>query len=590
MAAEVTVNDLQEICNDIESLILPSFGPNGLKSMLCTDTGKLVITSDGISVLNSLHSTHPVGKLVTEAISSFHKQNGDMSKSFIILLKNIIGELQDQCGVNKSSMLAAVRHSVGIIQESTVKCLKYCDVICILKTRINAVKHAISIIVTSSLKGKLDLKTVKRVSEIVVQWFCEEDGVEQMETKVCHHISNYTVLTTECPGYPAWSSQLVGGILIDGHCLVFHKDILKQSVKFALLSYDPTKRVTSEENYTVQVQGEKQSIQCLKWEEKIVSSVIDRLKAVGVNLLLYSETASTAMVQICNTHDVTLVHCVSLEYLQYISDECGSDILYNMQDITWDKRAIVGSAGSCVEVAVNKNRYLVLQNLHCGDKCETDLGETCHLLVCAPTAGMCRQLSLCILNTLKLLRAWLNHGDYKVQTTCPDQQSAGWNSGGTDLSGLEYRMKKVGKTSHAHGVAFLGGGAFEVTLHKELSCFLDTHQELTDSTKVALKAVSKALLSIPLALLSNSYSQNIKHNGSLQLERLVLSSPHLCGVNGISGASIVTNRDVLEAVSVKCSLLFAVLELLQQLLKVDYMCSVVKLTQQQDSDSEEESV
>ena len=74
------------VCKSLLSILEPGFGPLGLKTMICTDTGQVTVTNNGLSILQSLHLSHPVAKLILESVAKAVTWTGDGCKSFIMIL------------------------------------------------------------------------------------------------------------------------------------------------------------------------------------------------------------------------------------------------------------------------------------------------------------------------------------------------------------------------------------------------------------------------------------------------------------------------------------------------------------------------
>lgn len=50
----------------ISNILKSSLGPQGLDKMIVNDTGDIVITNDGATILNHLEVEHPAAKILVE--------------------------------------------------------------------------------------------------------------------------------------------------------------------------------------------------------------------------------------------------------------------------------------------------------------------------------------------------------------------------------------------------------------------------------------------------------------------------------------------------------------------------------------------
>ena len=77
---------VQSIANVVKS----SLGPQGLDKMLVDETGEVVITNDGATILKLLSIEHPAAKILGDLAQIQDKEVGDGTTSVVILAAELL--------------------------------------------------------------------------------------------------------------------------------------------------------------------------------------------------------------------------------------------------------------------------------------------------------------------------------------------------------------------------------------------------------------------------------------------------------------------------------------------------------------------
>ena len=173
------------------------------------------------------------------------------------------------------------------------------------------------------------------------------------------------------------------------------------------------------------------------------------------------------------------------------------------------------------------------------------------------SAGACRQVALDLNSSFKVLRAWLEGGQYLE---------------------LENTTAGLLDTSRC-AVHVCGGGSFEMALRRAMQKHLNEASRIPDQENslhnVVFSAVSSAVTEVPLRLLQNSYHP---HQASVALiERLAGDRETVIGINGRTGRQLHSSSRAIEPLAAKMRVLSCVLELTAQILRIDCVVGVKKL-------------
>jgi len=109
-------NAIQAIASAVEGTL----GPKGLDTMLVDSTGKVIITNDGVTILNKMEASHPAAKMLIQVARSQQKEVGDGTTTATILSSQLLTESVNQ--INKGVPIPKL---IKGIKEGIVLAIQY---------------------------------------------------------------------------------------------------------------------------------------------------------------------------------------------------------------------------------------------------------------------------------------------------------------------------------------------------------------------------------------------------------------------------------------------------------------------------------
>jgi len=79
-----------EACDDLKKKISSSFGPNGMNKLMLQKNGRILISSDTVSILNNLKFIHPASKILVFSALFQEQELGDNAGTVILLSTEIL--------------------------------------------------------------------------------------------------------------------------------------------------------------------------------------------------------------------------------------------------------------------------------------------------------------------------------------------------------------------------------------------------------------------------------------------------------------------------------------------------------------------
>lgn len=105
--------------NAIASAIEGTLGPKGLDTMLIDTSGQVVITNDGVTILNKMEVNHPAAKMLIQVARAQQNEIGDGTTTATILSSELLSEAVNQInkGVPIPKIIAGVKKGIELAQQ-----------------------------------------------------------------------------------------------------------------------------------------------------------------------------------------------------------------------------------------------------------------------------------------------------------------------------------------------------------------------------------------------------------------------------------------------------------------------------------------
>ena len=644
----MSLDTVVSVCTTLDNLLVKSYGPNALNVLLSTASGKLMVTSAGMTILQSLNISHPIGQMLIRSIQSHHGMSGDNSKSFLLLvcdiLKNIhkvmsrdanAGRMKYCKCLHKVKTFVLPKRILPILVQS---CGKYLSS--------DNMKSSISEIVSTHLQGKVNHQTREHFTQLLTNYIamsCIND-ITQLPQVLRFVVEHFEVLFHENSGISQLSSKSVPGIILT-------RDVLQN--RPLGVNMDATSFVLMgcllEVNDSVVAQnaifsGLQNGVlqQTLLWKQQHVRQYVQKLKDQHVKLLITTAHVSELVVHVCVSMGISVVHCIDDEEIALLSKVGGLPIVYESTELlSGEVSEYIGVVDSCSNLVVGGRRCLQLVNPRRNGNGESaskqpldtpsPLKNVYSVLVCAPTPGMCSQFRSLVYNAIKCAHMLTDPKNVLQIQTVPTDHNFPEANIAADHSHVG-NSTEVPTGTMAYPIC--GGGTLELFLYR---CFKEILKD-TDSAELqeVLKILSDSLLAVPLRLLQNSFAPVARRMNVAQLLQLTscgldkaTSGPDLgnefsqcvarcdetnCnvtnssdsdadrkdaelftmrisglqGVDGRTGATLLgASTGIVQPLASKVLMIYQVLELVQQILRIDSVVSVSKLRPENDSSDEE---
>lgn len=555
-----------------EEVIAPSFGPCGSQVLINNSSGHCLVSKDGKTIMEACIAQTPLNHWVKDRIKSHFKSSGDGSKSFILLLSELLRRVEayythigaayeNQFGNDslKRFCQALMEHFTLLGREvipsllapsiiSNRVCLKMspCDT--------DEFCEFLKQLTFTVLQDKFAKENARLLSDLTIQFAKLPHPELHIEGHISDIIKSFRHVCQEVSGYSVKDSMIMEGILIQRD-FAYQDPTLSKSdkdVKLLLTAYD-FEIDQQADSLCVTISSVEGISRAASWNETKWKKFVYNLQSLNVAAIISVNIFPEPLMAFCRLSGISVIHSVFLEDLCYISDETGVPLNYDFPDtsawfihtVPFLKRVVLGKSVFCSVGFQNKR----------GQRMK-------HLVVCGPTSAVCRSYSSAIHNSLRNVATALEGGHFDStphSSGCLDEQLDACCKRGHDCG-----------TNHKQLYAVYGGGVAEMLASINIRDLSEKYEN--KMTRLAFKCFADSLEIVPKTLHNNSYQVDPKR----YLEGKVgIGQESVCGIHARTGKWVPAKEvGIIEPLMYKLTLWQQVLETFCDLFRIDAIIGV----------------
>ncbi|MEM5852770.1 MAG: thermosome subunit beta [Candidatus Aenigmatarchaeota archaeon] len=306
----------------VADAVRTTLGPKGMDKMLVDSIGDIVITNDGVTILEEMDVEHPAAKMMVEVAKTQNDEVGDGTTTSVVIAGELLKkaeELLDQdihpTVITKGYKLA--KDEALRILENMAKPVDIEDTETLTK------------IALTSMSGKSVERASPKLAEIVVQALKEVarkvDGKIEVDTDDVSRVKKH--------GGSAEETELIKGIVIDKE--VVHPAMPKkvENAKIALL--DVALEVKEPEtDAEIRITSPEQMQAFIEQEQKMIKNMVDKIVRVGANVVLCQKGIDDLAQHYLAKKGILACRRVKQSDMEKLAKATGGRIVSNLDDLT----------------------------------------------------------------------------------------------------------------------------------------------------------------------------------------------------------------------------------------------------------------
>ena len=320
-----------------------TLGPKGMDKMLVGSIGDIVITNDGVTILDQMDVDHPAAQMIVEVAESQEEETGDGTTTAVAIAGELLKRAEDllEQDVHPTVIASGYRRAAEKARETLEDNAE--DVTAEDTDKLTRIAQ-------TAMTGKGAEEAKDSLSELVVRAVqAVADGNEV-------DLENVKVETVV--GGDVSESELVEGMIIDKDRV--HANMPKRVDDANIALVDTAIEIQETETDTeVNVSSPDELQNFLDQEEEMLREMVDNIKASGANVVFCQKGIDDMAQHFLAQEGILAVRRAKKSDIQKLARATGANVVSNIDDITEDD---LGNAGAVEERVVSGDEMIFVED------------------------------------------------------------------------------------------------------------------------------------------------------------------------------------------------------------------------------------
>ena len=337
-AERQTGEDAQEnniaACKTVAKAVRTTLGPKGMDKMMVDSVGDLVVTNDGVTILEEMDIQHPAAKMMVEVAQTQEEEVGDGTTTAVVLAGELLKQAED--------LLDQEIHPTVITRGYRMARQRSTEVLDHISEEVSlADEDTLQKVAMTSMTGKSAEASRDYLAEIAVK------AVRQVAEEKDDHIliDKDMVKVEKKEGGTIDETELVQGVILDKEKVHGGMPSTVEDARIALLN-SPIEVKETETDAEINISDPSQMKNFVEQEEEQLREMVEALDQAGANVVLCQKGIDDMAQHYLAKKGIFAIRRVSTSDLDNLAKATGANIVTSITDIDSDD---LGNAGTVEE-------------------------------------------------------------------------------------------------------------------------------------------------------------------------------------------------------------------------------------------------
>jgi thermosome len=321
-----------------------TLGPKGMDKMLVDSTGNVVVTNDGVTILDEMDIEHPAANMIVEVAQTQEDEVGDGTTTAVVISGELLTKAEDLLDQDIHATILAQGY-----RQAAEKAKEILEDMAIEVGEDDT--DLLEQIAATAMTGKGAESAKDTLAGLVVdavRAVADEEGIDTDNIKV-----------EKVVGSSIDQSELVEGVIVDKERVHDNMPYAVEDANIALL--DTAIEVPETELDTeVNVTDPDQLQQFLDQEEKQLKEMVDNIVDAGADVVFCQKGIDDMAQHYLAQEGVLAVRRAKKSDVKALSRATGARVVSNIDDITEDD---LGFAGSVAEKDIGGDQRIFVEDV-----------------------------------------------------------------------------------------------------------------------------------------------------------------------------------------------------------------------------------
>ncbi len=315
----------------VAETVRTTLGPKGMDKMLVDPMGDIIITNDGVTVLEEMQIEHPAAKMIVEVAKTQENEVGDGTTTAVV----IAGELLK----NAERLLDQEIHPTVIARGYRLAADKALSVLHAMSENISEKDEAmLKKVAMTAMIGKGGAESSReRLGDICVK--AVKHIIDRVDNK--SNIDADNIKIEKKVGSGVEDTELIEGIVVDKERVHSGMPKLMKNAKIALL--DAALEIKSTEiDAKIQITDPSQMQAFLDMEEKMIKQMVDMIVKSGATVVFCQKGIDDVAQYYLSKHGIYACRRVKKSDMDGLARATGAKVVSNVDDLIASDLGLAG--------------------------------------------------------------------------------------------------------------------------------------------------------------------------------------------------------------------------------------------------------
>ncbi len=302
----------------VAEIVKTTLGPKGMDKMLVSPTGEIIITNDGVTILEEMQIEHPAARMMVEIAKTQESEVGDGTTTAVM----IAGKLLE----NAEKLLDKKIHPTVITKGYRIASEKSQEILREIALRITPDEEdVLKQIAMTAMTGKGAEDSREWFADIIVR------AIKQIENKGKIDLSDIKIEKSKGDGIK--DTELISGIVIDKSRISQDMPAFVRGAKIALVDF-PLELRNPEIETKISISSPDQLQGFIAQEEREIREMIEKVKLSGASVIFCQKGIDDFAQYLLAKEAIYACRRIAKSDMEKLSKATGGKIVSNLGELT----------------------------------------------------------------------------------------------------------------------------------------------------------------------------------------------------------------------------------------------------------------
>lgn len=302
----------------VAEMVKTTLGPKGMDKMLVSPTGDIIVTNDGVTILEEMQIEHPAAKMMVEIAKTQESEVGDGTTTAVM----IAGKLLE----NAEKLLNSKIHPTVITKGYRMAAEKSQEILKDVGLRITPEDDdVLKQVAMTAMTGKGAEDAKESFAEIIVQAVKQvknENGVDLNDIKI-----------EKSRGNGIKDTELIAGIVLDKEKVSQDMPVVVDGAKIALVDF-PLEIKNPEIDTKVSISSPEQLRSFIEQEETAIKEMVEKVKVSGAKVIFCQKGIDDFAQYLLAKAGIYACRRVAKSDMEKLAKATGGKIVSNLNELS----------------------------------------------------------------------------------------------------------------------------------------------------------------------------------------------------------------------------------------------------------------